>query len=340
MVTLYYFMSAYICLKPIFMKYIFLIVIVVALFSCNNKKESYEKISPEQSKVDAFEGKKLMETHCYLCHSPNAPENEGRIGPPMIAIKAHYIKDGTTKEEFIASIESFVKNPSEDKVHLKGAFKRFGLMPKQTFHEESIKKIASFMYDFQIEEPTWFAEHWRSKGNKNWKQSGKEIAATNQPKTYDEIGMDYALSTKKILGKNLMGALQKKGTLAALEFCNIKAIPLTDSMATLHKAIIKRVSDKNRNPNNKANVEELKYIAQFKSELTSKKETKPIVVDKGVKVQFYYPIETNTICLQCHGKQIKSDVKKQILKLYPKDLAIGYAENELRGIWSITFDKK
>jgi hypothetical protein len=28
------------------------------------------------------------------------------------------------------------------------------------------------------------------------------------------------------------------------------------------------------------------------------------------------------------------------MKLYPKDLAIGYNENEVRGIWSITFDKK
>ena len=137
-----------------------------------------------------------------------------------------------------------------------------------------------------------------------------------------------------------MGAIQKKGTLAALDFCNIKAMPLTDSMATKHKATIKRVSDKNRNPNNKANAEELKYIAQFKTDLAAKKEIKPVVIEKENKVQFYYPIETNTMCLQCHGKQIKPEVSKQIMKLYPKDLAIGYNENEVRGIWSITFEKK
>nr|WP_321540500.1 DUF6132 family protein [Flavobacterium piscinae] len=61
---------------------------------------------------------------------------------------------------------------------------------------------------------------------------------------------------------------------------------------------------------------------------------------KKDKVQFYYPIETNTMCLQCHGKQIKPEVQRQILKLYPNDLAFGYGENEVRGIWSITFEKK
>ena len=137
-----------------------------------------------------------------------------------------------------------------------------------------------------------------------------------------------------------MGAIQKKGTLEALSFCNIQAIPLTDSMSTKFNASIKRVSDKNRNPNNKANTEELQYIAQFKKELATKKEIKPVVIEKGNKVQFYYPIETNTMCLQCHGKQIKPEVSQKIMKLYPKDLAIGYSESEVRGIWSITFDKK
>jgi hypothetical protein len=46
------------------------------------------------------------------------------------------------------------------------------------------------------------------------------------------------------------------------------------------------------------------------------------------------------MCLQCHGKQVEPEVAKQILKLYPKDLALGYSENEVRGIWSITFNKK
>ena len=113
-------------------------------------------------------------------------------------------------------------------------------------------------------------------------------------------------------------------------------------MSVRYNAKIKRVSDKNRNPNNKANAEELIYIEQFKEDLAEKKEVKPIVVEEGEQVHFYYPIPTNTMCLQCHGKPdaIKPEVVKKIKELYPNDLAVGYGENEVRGIWSIVFDKK
>jgi cytochrome c553 len=322
------------------MKKIALLLAVSVLFSCNKKTENKVPVVQNLDTAEILEGKKLMETHCYLCHSPNAAEKDGRIAPPMIAIKAHYIDNQTTKDEFVAAIQSFIDNPTEDKVHLKGAFKRFGLMPKQVFPAGSVQKIANFMYDYQIEEPSWFAAHWQSKGNENWTQTGKKFVDESKPKTNEEIGLEYALSTKKILGKNLMGAIQKNGTLAALSFCNIKAMPLTDSMATKYNAVIKRVSDKNRNPNNKANQEELKYINQFKNDMFAKKEIKPVMIEKGNEIHFYYPIQTNTMCLQCHGEQIKPEVSKQILKLYPNDLAVGYSENQIRGIWSIKFNKK
>ena len=325
------------------MKKIIILLTIITLFSCNKKNNEPQPILATNQVVfnkDNPEGKKLMETHCYLCHSPNAGENEGRIAPPMVAIKARYIdKEGYNKEEFIAAMTSFVKNPTEDKALMYGAVKKHGLMPRQVFPEGSVEKIADFMFDYQIEAPSWFKEHWEGHGNENWTQSGKPYKVAEKEKSYSDIGLEYALGTKKILGKNLMESIQKKGTLEALAFCNHQAIPLTDSMSTKFNASIKRVSDKNRNPNNKANKEELKYIAQFKKDLATKQEIKPVVIEKGNQVQFYYPIETNTMCLQCHGTQIKPEVQKQILKLYPYDLAVGYGENEVRGIWSITFTK-
>ena len=315
----------------------------IALIGCQNDKKEFQPVPDKETtsvEMKEHEGKKLMETHCYLCHSPNAAENEGRIAPPMVAIKARYIdKEGYNKEEFVKHVTAFVANPTEDKALMYGAVRKHGVMPKQAFPEGSVEKIADFMFDYQIEEPKWFKAHWEGHGNKNWTQSGEKYVEEKKEKTYADIGLEYALGTKKVLGKNLMETIQKKGTLKALSFCNIQAIPLTDSMSTKFNASIKRVSDKNRNPNNKANTEELQYIAQFKKELAEKKEIKPVVIEKGNKVQFYYPIETNAMCLQCHGKQIKPEVSQQIMKLYPKDLAIGYNESEVRGIWSITFDK-
>ncbi len=326
------------------MKNLLILFVLVLLFSCNKKKEEYKAVEDENIQLDtiAHNGKKLMETHCYLCHSPSAKEDEGRIAPPMIAVKSRYLMDYDSKEDFVKAISSFVENPTEDNTKMHGAVKKFGVMPKQVFPENAAAQIADFMFDYQIEEPTWFKEHWQGHGNDDWTQPGKKVIVVEKQKTYEEIGLEYALSTKKILGQNLMGTIQKKGTLEAMAFCNIQAMPLTDSMSVHHNATIKRVSDKNRNPNNKANAEELVYIEQFKKDLAAKREPKPVAIDKGEKIQFYYPIPTNTMCLQCHGKpeNIKSDVQAKIKALYPKDLALGYSENEVRGIWSITFDKK
>ena len=331
------------------MRIISLTAVFFLFLNCQKNSKNEENWGHTQSAVtvldnnQVLEGKKLMETHCYLCHSPNAAENEGRIAPPIVAIKARYIdKEGYNKEEFIAAVASFVENPTEDKALMRGAVKKHGLMPKQVFPKGSVEKIAHFMFDYQIEAPEWFKAHWEGHGNENWTQSGKEYKVAATEKSHAEIGLEYALETKKLLGKNLMGTIQQKGTLEALAFCNHQAIPLTDRMASKYNAKIKRVSDKNRNPNNKANAEELDYIAQFKKELAANQEIKPVVLEKGNTIQFYYPIETNTMCLQCHGKpdQIQPAVLAKTLQLYPKDLAVGYSENEVRGIWSITFNKK
>ena len=161
--------------------------------------------------------------------------------------------------------------------------------------------------------------------------------------SYQQLGLNMAFTTKSQLGKNLMGTMKNSGTVAALVFCNIKAIPLTDSMATVHKARIKRVSDKPRNPNNNANKEELKNIEAFKSVLSSKEDIAPIMETKNDSVYFYYPITTNAMCLKCHGSpnnDIEPTVLSTLKELYPTDLAVGYSENQVRGIWSIQFKKQ
>ena len=325
------------------MKYLIPLLAILALFGFQKTKPEYIEI-PQKATVaqqQNDEGKKLMEKHCYICHGPSAGEDDGRIAPPMVAIKARYIdKEGYDKIDFIKHLTDFVKNPSKEKALMRGAVNKHGLMPKQDFPKGSVEKIAQFMFNYQIEEPEWFKKHWESHGNPNWTQSGKKYTAVLTKKNYSDIGLEYALETKKVLGKNLMGTIQKKGTIAALDFCNVQAMPLTDSMAVKYNATIKRVSDKNRNPKNKANVEELKYITQFKKQMAKSGDIKPVVVENGKKVHFYYPIETNTMCLQCHGKEIKPEVKTQILKLYPQDIAVGYNESEVRGMWSITFEKK
>ncbi len=333
---------------------LFIIALVFAIaFSCKNqnqKEQDYVSAVTIKKQQD-HPGKKLMEVNCYVCHSPTASHDD-RIAPPMVAIKKHYLGEDITKAEFIRDILSYVENPNETDSRMPGAVRRFGVMPKANYPEKTVEQIADYIYHYDIEQPEWFDDHVKEqmgKGQGHGKMQGKGVGKKNMQKqqastknsqmTYEEIGLKYAMSTKAELGKNLMGTIQKKGTLAAVEFCNVKAYPITDSMAVVNNANIKRVSDKPRNPNNQANTLELNYINQFKTTVLANKEPKAIVKETDGSVQFYYPIVTNTMCLQCHGKSVEPEVYKTIKALYPKDEAIGYMENEVRGIWRISFDK-
>jgi len=181
------------------------------------------------------------------------------------------------------------------------------------------------------------------------KQDSLEIVQQQQHEEeiqkYKDIGFTYASTTKQTLGKNLTGAIMEGGTEHALSFCNVQAMPLTDSMSQVHNATISRVSDKPRNPNNAANNEELKQI-QFYKDLVAEgktgKDIQPNVEIKGDQVQFYYPILTNEMCLQCHGARndvVKPETLAMLSELYPEDKATGYGDGEVRGIWSIVFEK-
>ncbi|MHA7831962.1 MAG: c-type heme family protein [Flagellimonas sp.] len=320
------------------------ILFVILMLSCKQGPKTSDGDPEPVAQLSATspeEGKKLMETKCYLCHNPSAPENGQRIGPPMVAVKAHYLETYKDKEAFVNGIMEFVKAPSAENTMMRGAVRRFGLMPSQQFPEEEIQKIAEYIYDYQIEEPDWFKEHWMDRRGDSLYNKGKKLAVTPTEESIEELGMKYALETKKVLGKNLMGTIQNKGVGEAVVFCNEKAYPLTDSMSTNFNARIKRVSDKPRNPNNKANAVELAHIETFKSTVAAGKSVEPILKEENGKVYFYYPIVTNTMCLNCHGtpeKEIAPEVLTHLSQLYPDDKAIGYGPDEVRGIWSIVFD--
>ncbi len=160
---------------------------------------------------------------------------------------------------------------------------------------------------------------------------------------YLKKGKEIALTTKKALGKNLIGQLSSNGATAALSFCNLKAFPITDSMKMALRADISRKTDKPRNPGNRAQGEESDYIRAMKEQLSKGKQPSPVIKEVNGKMVGYYPIITNKMCLQCHGspvKDIKPGTLERIKELYPQDKATGYSANQLRGIWVIEMNKE
>lgn len=172
-------------------------------------------------------------------------------------------------------------------------------------------------------------------------EAKQQTAPSEEAMSPLEKGKSIAQATQAALGKNLMQAISERGSAGAVEFCNIKALPITDSLAKMHNATVKRVSDKNRNPDNAANEAELVYIKAAKNQLAANQNIKPQIKEEDGKWVAYYPILTNAMCLQCHGNadQINKETLAKIESHYPDDQATGYTENEVRGIWVIEMEK-
>lgn len=272
-------------------------------------------------------GAQNFANYCLSCHNSMTPD-ESRIAPTMHEIKQQYLQQDSSELAFVSSMTEFVLNPSTENIKMSAAFDQYGMMPNMGLTEDMVKPIARFIYHSSVVKDNWFESH-------------RPQQQTQM--TYSEQGKKYALATKAILGKNLMSAIKTKGTTGALAFCNEQAIPLTEAAAAEHQVKIKRVSDKNRNPNNQANPAELQYINDSKLKLQKGEKISGQVTETAKKAIGYYPIMTNEMCLQCHGipdQDIDQETAEQINKLYPNDLATGYGTNELRGIWVIEMPKK
>ncbi len=158
---------------------------------------------------------------------------------------------------------------------------------------------------------------------------------------YLRSGAAVASQTGAALIKNLTDAIEKGGTSYAIEYCNTRALPLTDTMGALNQVHLKRVSDRPRNPQNQTDSTQLNYIRQLNAGLSAGEKPKPHLTEIDGKIVGYYPIITNDLCMKCHGN--KSDMDSQTLarinQMYPSDAATGYAANQLRGLWVVTMDK-
>ncbi|HMS53675.1 MAG TPA: hypothetical protein PKD56_15185, partial [Chitinophagales bacterium] len=78
----------------------------------------------------------------------------------------------------------------------------------------------------------------------------QKLLSQEEKNTWLLLGDSISVDMQNTLLKNVSGAIQKGGTDFAVEFCNIRAMPLTDSIAKNFKVQIQRLSDKNRNPEN------------------------------------------------------------------------------------------
>lgn len=156
-------------------------------------------------------------------------------------------------------------------------------------------------------------------------------------------GKIYADSAQKMLGSNLVKALNANGTIGAIDFCSEKAIPITQEASESMNVKLSRVSDLPRNQDNMATAAELEIISKMKNELSDFNKIEPALTANDGYITAYFPILTQPLCTQCHGtkeKDIAVETQEVLAALYPLDKATGYGVNELRGIWKVVMETK
>jgi len=130
--------------------------------SCTNaKSKSTEALNADAKIVTGqeSEGYELTKVQCYACHNPNTPSHDEIIAPPLAAVKMRYQMQYKTEAEFVDAMVDWAMDPQESNALMRGAVVKFKTMPKQLFKEVEIRKIATYIYNNQLEEPDWFAVH-------------------------------------------------------------------------------------------------------------------------------------------------------------------------------------
>lgn len=171
----------------------------------------------------------------------------------------------------------------------------------------------------------------------------KELSATEK-EYYQALGDRITTETQKILLTNVLAKIKEGGATLAVDFCNEKALSLTNSLSE-NTFQIHRISLKNRNENNAFSGEidqkAWEEVLKLMSENTPQKH---LVMQEENKVYYYkaIPLAMPT-CLACHGNK-QTDIEPNVLQVieskYPNDKATDYQIGELRGLWKIIFERK
>lgn len=149
--------------------------------------------------------------------------------------------------------------------------------------------------------------------------------------------------TQMALASKLKEVVQEEGIAEALKFCNVNAYPIVDSLEEAYDVNVKRASSRTRNPGDTPNKMEGAIIEEYSRDMAEGRTPEVKVILDDDKAHYFKPIILSAeLCLKCHG-EVGSDLLdenyKIIKELYPDDNATGHKLGDLRGIWSISFEK-
>jgi len=160
---------------------IYSLFLVLITMSCDINKKNKQQISVaeiENVPISDSDGLSLIQQKCYICHSVTSESHDNLLAPPLEAIKRRYKMTYPTKDEFVEAITNWVVNPVEEDALMRGAVQNFNVMPNLMYNKEEVKKMATYIYNNELETPIWFElhfneEHPNGMGNGNGRGKGR-----------------------------------------------------------------------------------------------------------------------------------------------------------------------
>ncbi|MBV6493648.1 MAG: hypothetical protein LDLANPLL_01671 [Turneriella sp.] len=170
------------------------------------------------------------------------------------------------------------------------------------------------------------------------------VACTPKKPVEDQAYLDFAAQAMHDIVPEIMQTVKKlvgvNGYTPAVSFCSQFAGEFgkkknaewsIKAANTLHvnSFRFRRISDKNRNPENKPNAKEEAILKAW-----AKDGATPTLYREGNRVVTMHPIKISTpMCLGCHGDSSTLDKRAavEIRRRYPKDSATRYKLGDLRG---------
>lgn len=150
-----------------------------------------------------------------------------------------------------------------------------------------------------------------------------------------QIGESVSTALIQKLGGELKAQMIKNGPVAALGFCNASAQALTQEVSLSSHYNVKRVSLLDRNPKNRANVQESAILNIWQNSLNAAQPLPAYEIRSDENMDHYYKplLINNEMCLKCHGSiEPQSQLGRAIKAAYPNDHATGYKMGDLRGM--------
>lgn len=143
------------------------------------------------------------------------------------------------------------------------------------------------------------------------------------------------------LKSELMAAMNEGGPVGAIEVCRVEAPEIAAAHSNEPTWEIMRVSDRPRNPANRADAAQMEVLSMFADTTDEVDDTYvhwDIPAEGDTTVYVYKAIYAGDLCMNCHGPvdQLAEGVSARLAELYPEDAATGYKPGDLRGMFVVS----